>query len=194
MSKVVPRPKRSTFELQAVSAHLLYEIEMLADLVEAMGAVDTGFTTTGSEWAVRNALLESFTIHARSLVGFFYPRRPQPDDAIAEDFFDDDTWSRRGAPENPSWSRVRRRVGKEIAHLTYQRHNPYEDAATWPHGKIFLELAAVVGDFVRLVPQERLHPDFTQRVTEALPGIFRWASTGGLANAAAATAAHRPPG
>lgn len=193
MGKTDVRVKRSTPELQAVSAHLLYEIEMLADLVEAMGRVDIGSEAPDQEWAVRNALLESFTIHARSLVGFFYPRHPQLDDAIADDFFDDDTWSRRGVPENPSWSRVRRRVGKEIAHLTYQRHNPYEDAATWPHGKIFLELAAVVRDFVRLVPQERLHPDFRQRVTEALPGIFRWASTGGLANAAAATAGYPPP-
>ncbi len=167
---------------------------MLAGLVKAIGQLGSEAEPTDHEWATRNALLESFTLHARSLADFFYPSRPKPDDAIADDFFDDDTWQRRGVPENSGWRRVRRRVGKEIAHLTYARQNPDEEAASWPHGQIFLELVAVVGDFVRLVPPGRLHPEFETRVDEALSrsrGLYRWASTGGLANQAAATAGYQ---
>jgi hypothetical protein len=76
VSKAAVRAKRSAFELQAVSVHLIYEVEMLADLVEAMRRVDTGPEAADHEWAVRNALLESFTIHVRSLADFFYPRPP----------------------------------------------------------------------------------------------------------------------
>ncbi len=168
---------------------------MLAGLVEALRGLDRGAEPTDQEWATRNALLESFTLHARSLADFFYAASPKPDDAIADDFFDDDTWRRQRVPENRGWRRFRRRVGKEIAHLTYKRHDPYDEAATWPHGQIFLELVAVVGEFVRLVPPERLHPEFEARADEALStpaGFYRRVLTGGLANQAAATAGYQP--
>jgi hypothetical protein len=75
------RQTRSTAELRAVSNHLFYEIAMLRGSVLGLtsGLIGQGI--------IGNALLESFTIHARALLDFLYPENPWPDDVIAEDFF-----------------------------------------------------------------------------------------------------------
>lgn len=78
-------------------------------------------------------MLESFAIHARALIQFFYEGRtggyPESSsrrsgkrfrNAYADDFFDDATWRiSRPRPKPASLQNVADRVGKEIAHLTY---------------------------------------------------------------------------
>src|SRR5437762_5482408 len=74
------RPRRSDDELREASDHLFYELWMLDRTARllAMGAFGEG--------PVRNAILESFTIHARGLIQFFFPKQPRRDDMLAADF------------------------------------------------------------------------------------------------------------
>jgi hypothetical protein len=93
--------------------HLLYELYMFRWLSENLPA-DKGF--------LLSALLESFAIHLRGLIDFFYTRaeRAQDDDLVAADFFDSpDTWDPGIIPK--SLFDARTRTNKEVGHITYER-------------------------------------------------------------------------
>src|SRR5881396_2439827 len=105
------RVRTTPADLRKASKHLYYELMMLTGLAHAQGI-------RTFESVIQNAVIESFTIHARVLLHFLFSgKASQPDDVLAEDFF----------PEPKRWLEVRgdmpaplqevsRRVGKEIAH------------------------------------------------------------------------------
>lgn len=110
------RPVRTDDELRAASDHLYYEVMMLKRTMERL-------TSGPEDDVVSNALLESFTIHARALMDFFYPSEiPQVTDVIAQDFIGDgQSWEEVRGDQPEIFGKARRRVNKEIAHLTYDR-------------------------------------------------------------------------
>jgi hypothetical protein len=118
---------------------------------------------------VENALLESFTVHARSLLDFFYKSRAKPDDALAADFFRDDSWERRRPPLSDHLGDVNRRVGKEVAHLTYHRETVTQEAKGWAIVPMYLEIAGVFARFVELVPEEMIGREFLEVAIPMMP-------------------------
>jgi len=151
---------------------MMYEIEMLG-----LAAIILARSTSSvDEWenprssfelsTVNNALLESFTVHARALVGVFYPADdPINDDVLAADFLDDPTAWATGRPGlTPVLTEVRRRVGKEIAHLTYTRLEVTAETKQWRFLEIAFDLLKVVNVFVDLVPESRLVSSFRERL------------------------------
>jgi len=112
---------------------------------------------------IHNAALESYLIHGRNVLDFFFAdtRQPWPDDVIAEDFLEDpDRWRRERGAMVPVLGPLNRRVGKEIAHLTYERLNVTEEAKAWPFLDIALEVEALRDTFLSIVPGEHLSHEF----------------------------------
>jgi hypothetical protein len=99
----VPRRTQSDQELLDYSLeHVAYEVEMLRGTEALLAAI--GARAVDTTRVVRNALIESWMVHVQDLVEFLYPSSsPQPDDVIADDFFD------RGG----DWNRIRPRRGRE---------------------------------------------------------------------------------
>lgn len=126
---------RSDEELRDFAGeHLIYEIQMLFYTAVRLG--QGSFHDTFE----MNALLESFTVHARALLSVFRPEHPRADDAIASQWVDD--WVE---PElTPLFELVHPRVGKEIAHLTWTRAGMDEEAKRWPIPAIAAEFAPIV--------------------------------------------------
>lgn len=171
------RPHRPDAELRAFAdTHLLYEIRMVGALPAAIVQRNAMTVGDGGD-AVSNALLESFAVHARSLIDFFFRQQPQfPDDALARDYFYEDRGAWPLPPLTPHLARVKPRVNKEIAHLTYGRMLVSEEARQWQFEKIANDLAAVLGNFVRAVSDHRVGSDFKTRALEALPYDARYDS------------------
>ncbi len=95
--------------------HYVYEINMLR-LTHAMLAMVP-------EGALANALIESFSVHARALWDFYAPPpRPKPDDVTALDFAS--SWLPSSTQTYQIASDIRQRINKQIAHLTTGRENP----------------------------------------------------------------------
>ena len=110
------RKKRTQEELQNASDHLFYEIWMFTSLAKGMAS---GVFNQG---IINNALLESFTVHARVLLDFLFAENPRPDDVIAEDYFlSPDEWIKIRDNKSEKLESIHVRVCKEIAHLTYAR-------------------------------------------------------------------------
>ena len=145
------RKQRTQKELRDASDHLHYEFWMFTTLARGMASGITG------KGVIHNALLESFTIHARVLLKFLYDEDPKPDDVIADDFF----------PTSQKWKEVRPkmteilekvfwRVGKEVAHLTYARQDVTPETKGWHYLQILNDIEVSFKEFLRIVPMEFL--------------------------------------
>jgi hypothetical protein len=120
------RPVRPVAELIAASQHLAYEVDMLAGLARELE------TVAQSPGVLRNALLESFTVHARTLLQFFYPTSPRAHDVLSNDYFDDVVAWRKTLGRQPKpLGQIGSRVAAEIVHLTYTRIALLPEARDW---------------------------------------------------------------
>jgi hypothetical protein len=103
---------------------------------------------------MNNALLESFTIHARALLDFLYAEKPKLDDVIAEDYFADPAqWESIRPAKTTTLQTVHRRVGKEVAHLTYARQEVTPEMKAWPFAQIGQEIISICNLFLRSIPE-----------------------------------------
>lgn len=185
--------ERSDDDLRAISHHVGYEIGMFARTTGMLGRhILDGIDGDYLRDTVQNALVESFTIHVRVLKGFLYDLPKRPDDVSALDFFTAAQWHAieaegpigsappavlfpqprhenfRSNANHPALTSASRRVGKEIAHLTYQRLAEGTDAKIWPHRDIVEALAIDLHRFASQVPSELVHEKFTIRAVMAL--------------------------
>jgi hypothetical protein len=149
-------------ELIEASDHLHYEFWMLMSVARGLATGITG------DSVINNALLESFTMHSRVLLDFLYSESPRQDDVVAEDFFDGpDAWSAL-RPEKPSTlNMVHKRVGKEIAHLTYARQDVTPETKGWLFIEIANEIAGVFQVFLDNVDRDLLGGRWHQKQNES---------------------------
>ena len=135
--------RREKDELIKASEHLKYEYSMLLAVTEALSA---GLVLNQF---LKNALLESFAIHFRTLVDFLYPpANARSDDMAAEDFFDNPArWSEMRPAISQILNSGRRRAHKEIAHLTYARLAITESEKDWPFGEMTAEICSLMDLF-----------------------------------------------
>ena len=145
------RQQRTPEVLRATSEHLFYEFWMFNSLAQAMASGLFG------QGVLNNAALESFTLHARAMLDFLYAEKPQADDVIAEDYFDKPSQWLTVRPEKTETLKViHKRVGKEVAHLTYARLEVTAEAKQWPFIKIASEINSVFDAFLNNVAENRL--------------------------------------
>lgn len=104
---------------------------------------------------INNAIVEAFAIHTRSLLDFFYGKENN-DDVIAEHFFSPVTiWINQRPPKTSNeLNKIKIRVNKEIAHLTYYRQSV--QSKTWPYKSIQRDLNKAFTVFSTLVPKNLL--------------------------------------
>jgi len=142
-----------------VDLMLLIELAMLGNLVLVISK-----SILGGEGVLHNATLESITVHARALYEFFYGDNPRSEDAVADDFLGGEgRWTDLRGAAAPILESVRRRVGTEIAHLTYGRLEVTPEAKEWSLSEIMRAFDEVLGTFLRNVPAERLGPNWPPR-------------------------------
>lgn len=97
-----------------------------------------------------NMALETFVVHWRALIEFFYAETEKwPDDMRAYDFVDRSKWEKaRG--NMLSWIRdLHCRAGKEIAHLTTSRKYGTPPEKNWPYRDMKKHLEGVIKLFVK---------------------------------------------
>ncbi len=140
------RPKRVPEKLRAASDALEYEIRMLNDVADMLPNHLSG--------VIHNTLVESFVVHTRILIEFFYPTKSDSDTMIAPDFFTDgNQWER----DIPGWLKeIRTRVHKLLAHLSYSRVLKYKDDKEWPYPIIRENLNNLFNDFFKNALPDRI--------------------------------------
>lgn len=151
--------------MQAASHHLLYEWWMLQETAQWLASHST---RTPAE---QNAELESFCLHVRNLLDFFYPelrgREARSGDVVAHDFMPAGNWEAGKPPVVPVLAKVGIRVDKQLAHLTYARLRATEAHSHWNFLHITAALSDVVHAFLHLAEQSLLSSEWS--VTAAAP-------------------------
>lgn len=149
------RTIRPIEELREASEHLHYEIMMFQTITNGIAIGIAGNSVIG------NALLESFTIHVRGLIQFFYPERARLTDIIAEDYFDADTsWQNIRPAKSTILERAEKRAHKEVAHLTYDRLKVDAESKPWNVGEIGEEIQSLFEIFYESVDKNKLGPSW----------------------------------
>jgi hypothetical protein len=145
------REKQSPEILSEISKHLYYEYSMFVTLAQVMASGGLGKST------LNNAALESFTVHTRALLDFFYNEQPRADDVVADDFFEDHLkWITIRLKKTELLQSVHERVGKEIAHLTYKRLLISEEEKQWYFLDILGDINALIGIFLLSIKRDYL--------------------------------------
>jgi hypothetical protein len=128
--------------------HLLYELRMFWRLTGIVPRMDG---------LMLSALLESYLIHLRNLIDFFYRPKDHEDDVIAADFFDDPSaWS---ATISTSLDAAQKRANKELSHLTTKRKSATDPSKRWEVVALFKEIEAVALRFAKAASHKKLHKD-----------------------------------
>jgi hypothetical protein len=90
---------------------------------------------------LRNAIMESWAVHARVLLNFLSSESTHYDDVLAVHFFADRArWTGLPAQVLDNLGRVSRTVGIEMAHLGYARGHVVPDQDQWPYADLTREL------------------------------------------------------
>lgn len=155
-----PRPKRSLEDLREAKAHVNFELSgfmsAIIGIANSMKQPPDFMTVPLS--TVRQALIDSMTIHARSLIHFAYPDgQVHTDDVLAEDFIPD--WSSKRPPWPDALVDVRSRVATEVAHLSYRRIGlTEEEVLKWDLNGLLGAVAKAMTVFGANLPEELADP------------------------------------
>ncbi len=110
-----------------------------------------------TDFALKNALIESFTIHARVLALFLYKGPKWEDDVTAEQYVRDvQEWRAARGDIPPELQEVIDRTGKEIAHLTRGRRPPGDPKKAWTIEHVYRLLCGPLHLFLKHAEPGRL--------------------------------------
>lgn len=130
--------------------HLLHELNMFWQLAQAIPTSDP------SKPSFRlSVLLESFAIHLRNLIEFFY-FPPNNKYVRARDFFDKPTdWKEK---ITSPLKNALQRANEEVNHLTHGRKSGTPPSKLWDTGDLLKAIETVARDFAAKAPKKKLHP------------------------------------
>ncbi len=128
--------------------HLMHELSMLWELGEMLPGRPAGTETS--------ALLESFAVHLRNLIEFFYFAR-KGGYVRAQDFFENPTdWP---LPQlTPELKNLLARANNEVSHLTINRINGNPPSKQWDTAAMVKQIEAVARTFAAKASGKRLEP------------------------------------
>lgn len=161
-TKIEKRIKRTNEELKEASKHLIWEIRYLSERHELflrLGGKELKEENAG----LLNSLNDSFLIHSRKLVEFFYsPNLTHPNDIIAEDYFDSPkSWKNIRPPKSETLSKAQKDFNKLLAHLTYASLNYPDGEHVWSISEIYVDIFNSLQIFIEAVDLTLLDDDIS---------------------------------
>lgn len=126
------------------SEHLLYEYRMMFWTAKEL------HKAIPKEGFAHNAILESFAIHVRNLIEFFFnDTQKYNDDVLADHYFDHEKneWKNIRPIQSPLLKSTIKQAHKQIAHLTYSRNNFSDDQKLWRFVNIVDEIENVMKNY-----------------------------------------------
>lgn len=146
-------------ELFAFSAeHLLHEVKMFLWLPELIPSMGYSPAPPTKERVTDDACLDSFVVHTRTLIEFFFPRKQSMERDVFFSHFivDTNTWT-PGARES-ILAEALDRADKFLAHLSPNRKYVGQSGKGWEIQRIRDAIVRLLDDFVAAAAKERLTP------------------------------------
>jgi hypothetical protein len=105
-------------------------------------------------YGIQTAVTESFVIHLRSMIDFFYLPRPQATDIVAGQIFAG--WESMRPDASPALEAARLRAHREIAELTTLRIAGTPPNKPWQSQPLLQEMRALIEKFLAGASDRRL--------------------------------------
>jgi hypothetical protein len=158
----VAQPQVPEYLQRYSKEHLLYEVQMFFRVGHLL--MTGQIQTSQPELAVvlHNAVMESFVLHLRNLLDFFYTP-PRKTDVSATMFYDSGHLPPDFPPESVILNKAHRRAHKEMTHITTERHWEGNPAKVWEFHRILREVKPLMEKFLQTASAARLHPDFIEQ-------------------------------
>jgi len=99
----------------------------------------------GASQGFVNLVVESFAVHLRNVLDFLYPGKVRSDWMIASDFVP--KWNSVRPEITDRLKRAKRRVHKEIVHLSYDRNKVTKEAKPWDRVAIAQDIELAADEF-----------------------------------------------
>jgi hypothetical protein len=143
--------------------HLMHELSMLWELAEILPQRKAGTETS--------AFVESFGVHLRNLIDFFY-REGRGNDVTAQDFLEATaTWK----PGEPAiLTKAHQRANKELNHLTQARISGSPPEKAWDTAALLKEIDLVAKVFAAKASTKKLHPEVRKFLNLAPEATLKW--------------------
>jgi len=151
----------TNIDLYKMSCLLAYDLWMLCELSEK--AYDD------LHIVIRNALNESFVIHARNLIEFFYTKRMSQGNIIASQFFDNNEWDSLIKNKCVILTQFKIRASQYVMHLSSKRLHPADDDYQLDYEKIRDEILKIAIFFFKEVSREKINIFALQQISKYLP-------------------------
>lgn len=143
--------------------HLLHELTMFWELAEILPGRAASTETS--------AFLESFCVHLRNLIDFFY-RKGRLDDVTAEDFLDPTT---KWKPAEPATlTAAHKRADKELSHLTQSRISGSPTHKSWDTAELLTEIGATAREFANRASPKKLDPRVVEFLKQPANEVRKW--------------------
>lgn len=147
--------------------HIWYEVSMFFE-------TGSRLRTTNSDQVIRNATIESFLIHLRNLLDFFYPEgQVKPDDVIADYYFASGNTPTNFPAKSKTLDDAEIRAHKQLSHLTSKRYTGNDPKKNWNFNALMREMAGVLTIFVSQPSNDKLAPEFVSNVRDLLGKLNR---------------------
>lgn len=159
-SEIAECDERSRQEFAPAWERLLYEIKMVFGTARALWTIDSGRNEDRRIWATRNALAESFSIHARVLVDVLYANRVQSGGVLAEGFFDNlDIWRQERPEKSVLLGSVNIRMDEPFTRPVLSGDGMAPEVAAWDYTGIARDIRQVLRKFLSLVPAHAIRDE-----------------------------------
>jgi hypothetical protein len=143
--------------------HLWYEVSMFFHTGRSL---PFGAMSPAVEWNI-NAVLESFVIHLRNLLDFFYPvGKPRKTDVVAAEYFEGNDLTPDFPTESPLLLAAKLRAHKHVSHLTTERIAGSAPEKAWHPEPLMVEMALLLRLFTERALAEKLSPAFVVQVNK----------------------------
>lgn len=161
----MPRTSRTQSQLHADSRTLLYEFDMLCGTAQQLAGIDRTH-----QRIAYNSTVESFALHCRALIAFFFDHKPKYDtDVVAADFFAIPDYWASSHNRSQCFAEALTQAHKQIAHITTERRNLNTSGGkdgVWQISDIVQAISKLMADFLASAPGQNLDPDAKQKLTE----------------------------
>jgi len=166
-----PPNSLSDQELRAYAdEHLQYEFDMLiwsAGILAPLAAHhDHGYLP----WSLNNAVLNTFSVHARNLISFLYSRsqrKDRPTDILIEDYIDEEILEEHLPPITPLLEEAITKANKQVAHMTLERVDYEKEGKAWKFIDVANDIVAAFQSIAPHFPDPRISTELRDKLSRS---------------------------
>lgn len=143
---------KSDKNLKRTTEHIYYEMMMFHYTTETLRRI---VDQSNVDIQLVNAVLESWSMHLRNLLTFFYtPRNKRyKDDVLAVDYVSSLSTFRNNRTKVKTFSNIKKRVAKQFAHLTYHRNVYNQKTKVWQFARTYAQMHPTMVAFYETLPE-----------------------------------------